>query len=102
MMTQLLIGLLMWAAMTGSALAVDRVKPLKAKDYIVRNRYPFELLEEVLKRTAPEWGPYVEEPFTEPISVARAHQEALKGDVDRKSTRLNSSHITISYAVFCL
>src|SRR5437667_2562116 len=24
------------------------------------------------------------------------------GDEDRKSTRLNSSHITISYAVFCL
>src|SRR5437773_9959263 len=24
------------------------------------------------------------------------------GDQDRKSTRLNSSHITISYAVFCL
>src|SRR5437773_7619976 len=24
------------------------------------------------------------------------------GPVDRKSTRLNSSHITISYAVFCL
>src|SRR5437773_8023378 len=24
------------------------------------------------------------------------------GVVDRKSTRLNSSHITISYAVFCL
>src|SRR5437667_12679363 len=24
------------------------------------------------------------------------------GDTDRKSTRLNSSHITISYAVFCL
>src|SRR5437773_5539970 len=24
------------------------------------------------------------------------------GGVDRKSTRLNSSHITISYAVFCL
>src|SRR5437667_7529867 len=29
---------------------------------------------------------------------------SLKGNVviDRKSTRLNSSHITISYAVFCL
>src|SRR5437773_4833159 len=25
-----------------------------------------------------------------------------KADADRKSTRLNSSHITISYAVFCL
>src|SRR3712207_8442430 len=26
----------------------------------------------------------------------------LAGDVDRKSTRLNSSHANISYAVFCL
>src|SRR3712207_8843365 len=26
----------------------------------------------------------------------------LHGDVDRKSTRLNSSHANISYAVFCL
>src|SRR5436309_12478987 len=29
------------------------------------------------------------------------HQRALV-DVDRKSTRLNSSHVKISYAVFCL
>src|SRR3712207_7982194 len=27
---------------------------------------------------------------------------ALEGRVDRKSTRLNSSHANISYAVFCL
>src|SRR5690606_41947335 len=26
----------------------------------------------------------------------------LPGEVDRKSTRLNSSHVKISYAVFCL
>src|SRR5256885_13109663 len=26
----------------------------------------------------------------------------LGGDADRKSTRLNSSHLVISYAVFCL
>src|SRR5699024_12668220 len=26
----------------------------------------------------------------------------LVGDLDRKSTRLNSSHVSISYAVFCL
>src|SRR5437773_5999591 len=32
-------------------------------------------------------------------SLIRAAQA---GDQDRKSTRLNSSHITISYAVFCL
>src|SRR5699024_11977196 len=27
---------------------------------------------------------------------------ALQGALDRKSTRLNSSHVSISYAVFCL
>src|SRR5438132_3696978 len=31
------------------------------------------------------------------------HRRALDfGEVDRKSTRLNSSHTVISYAVFCL
>src|SRR5690606_41673340 len=28
--------------------------------------------------------------------------ESLRGEQDRKSTRLNSSHVKISYAVFCL
>src|SRR5437773_6022847 len=28
--------------------------------------------------------------------------KSMWGRIDRKSTRLNSSHITISYAVFCL
>src|SRR5690606_2871767 len=28
--------------------------------------------------------------------------DPVTGDVDRKSTRLNSSHVKISYAVFCL
>src|SRR5690625_7048332 len=27
---------------------------------------------------------------------------SIPGDQDRKSTRLNSSHVAISYAVFCL
>src|SRR5437773_8338096 len=34
-----------------------------------------------------------------PAPAAALH---LAGSRDRKSTRLNSSHITISYAVFCL
>src|SRR5438874_13764166 len=33
---------------------------------------------------------------------ARARQLIDSGKVDRKSTRLNSSHVEISYAVFCL
>src|SRR3712207_7257573 len=32
----------------------------------------------------------------------RAHQPDVAAAVDRKSTRLNSSHANISYAVFCL
>src|SRR5690625_3727443 len=32
----------------------------------------------------------------------QARQEILQSGDDRKSTRLNSSHVAISYAVFCL
>src|SRR3712207_6934974 len=35
-------------------------------------------------------------------ALARAARSALPGIKDRKSTRLNSSHANISYAVFCL
>src|SRR5437667_7435618 len=35
-----------------------------------------------------------------PMGRQRAMMSCVQGD--RKSTRLNSSHITISYAVFCL
>src|SRR3989454_4810355 len=30
------------------------------------------------------------------------YRDMIKSSVDRKSTRLNSSHLVISYAVFCL
>src|SRR2546426_6724323 len=32
----------------------------------------------------------------------RASVEIVHAQIDRKSTRLNSSHLVISYAVFCL
>src|SRR5256885_12149725 len=37
-----------------------------------------------------------------PHSGPRATASLPGGQVDRKSTRLNSSHLVISYAVFCL
>jgi len=80
-MNRILTGLLLWTTTTCPALAVDVVKPLKSQDYIVRNRYPFELLDQVMKRTVPDWGPYAEQAYTEPISVPRALQEAVKGDL---------------------
>jgi hypothetical protein len=73
-------GLLVCAATVLPAFALDTVKPLKSDEFRVRYAYPFELLTEVLKRTTPAYGPYVEEPYTETISVARSHEEAVKGD----------------------
>src|SRR5205807_7385990 len=43
-------------------------------------------------------------PFDE-IAVeeaVRLKEKGLATEIDRKSTRLNSSHLVISYAVFCL
>src|SRR5258708_11681570 len=36
------------------------------------------------------------------VAAAKARLVLTKSDLDRKSTRLNSSHQIISYAVFCL
>src|SRR2546426_7373049 len=36
------------------------------------------------------------------LTLAQAIEAPLAGIKDRKSTRLNSSHLVISYAVFCL
>src|SRR5690606_15605988 len=43
-----------------------------------------------------------ETPAGTPVQTAAAPAPALADDADRKSTRLNSSHVEISYAVFCL
>src|SRR5690606_40641500 len=36
------------------------------------------------------------------VKCWRMYRDAHFPDIDRKSTRLNSSHVKISYAVFCL
>src|SRR3712207_6980920 len=43
----------------------------------------------------PTWGEVLEEHLLSPVHVPAP-------PLDRKSTRLNSSHANISYAVFCL
>src|SRR5437870_8663855 len=37
-----------------------------------------------------------------PVALLHGHQRTDRNFRDRKSTRLNSSHVAISYAVFCL
>src|SRR5207249_8617418 len=46
-------------------------------------------------------GPVVA-PSTSSVWRAAALASSWKPALDRKSTRLNSSHVSISYAVFCL
>src|SRR5688572_32411281 len=45
---------------------------------------------------------HVAERDARPKRLAGAAQDVAQGKRDRKSTRLNSSHSQISYAVFCL
>src|SRR3712207_8500506 len=44
----------------------------------------------------------LQHPPTPRLDVAASARHRRRVDVDRKSTRLNSSHANISYAVFCL
>src|SRR3712207_8655962 len=55
------------------------------------------LIEEQELRTAHEGAAYGEH-----LLLPAAHRSRLLPRADRKSTRLNSSHANISYAVFCL
>lgn len=64
--------------MTSTVCAQDVVKPLKSEEFRVRYAYAFELLTEVLRRTTPQYGPYVEQAYTDDISVARSHLEAVR------------------------
>src|SRR5690606_39947355 len=45
---------------------------------------------------------YSSQVTSQSIFASLKHQEDTVKSVDRKSTRLNSSHVKISYAVFCL
>src|SRR5438477_9022135 len=44
----------------------------------------------------------IEKPFSLKKEVGGKSKSAADPEKDRKSTRLNSSHMSISYAVFCL
>src|SRR5437868_10740920 len=54
-------------------------------------------------QTRAELQPYLERLFPEkPPRYSRAVMETLAIVADRKSTRLNSSHVSTAYAAFCL
>src|SRR5690349_24351490 len=70
----------------------------RSSDLVVLVHYksPAVLLE-CLRTLAPELAP-----LTSEIVVVDNDSQDGTPDIDRKSTRLNSSHVEISYAAFCL
>ncbi len=80
-MWRMIMGLLAWTATVTSAPAIDVAKPFKAESDLVRYAYHYELLDAVLKHTVAKYGPYVMQPYVEPISSARGWEEALRGEL---------------------
>src|SRR5256885_13153636 len=75
----------------------QHVKPGKGSAFVrtrIKNLLTGRVLEPTLKS-----GDKVGKPDMEEKEMQYLYKE---GDQDRKSTRLNSSHLVISYAVFCL
>src|SRR5207248_9847154 len=80
----------------------ERVRSLSGLSRCARPRFPFgvprELLQLLLPAGVAEY--HLMSGAREERAELAAHQS--RTEKDRKSTRLNSSHRTISYAVFCL
>src|SRR5690625_6234714 len=90
-----------WQTETGPDIAPDSNRPLRAD-------YRDVLLEETLKRALTRINPGLPaESVDEAIQKLKTVDHPIpvyrnRSFQDRKSTRLNSSHVAISYAVFCL
>src|SRR3712207_7998844 len=68
---------------------------------------PADLADVDFLHTYPGIAPYLRGPYptmytTQPWTVRQYAGFSTAAESDRKSTRLNSSHANISYAVFCL
>src|SRR5437667_3972096 len=91
-------------AMLGAAIEYFGVRRLYRvhPDYILLLSFGLSLI--LTESIILVWGP-VGITFQPPALLTGPHTRmmlSVRNSEDRKSTRLNSSHITISYAVFCL
>src|SRR5690625_6912241 len=60
------------------------------------------VIEDYLKNQTHDWAEESIYTLNEEIQmVQHFYDRSIEEDQDRKSTRLNSSHVAISYAVFC-
>src|SRR5207302_6788895 len=81
---------------------VSAAKLRRAQEAAVAARPYSEKLTELLRGVSATLGDE-SHPLLRPVeSPTRIGLIVITSDRDRKSTRLNSSHVKISYAVFCL
>src|SRR5438034_5430397 len=84
------------------AFDLDKIVP---PDHLVRQIDAILDLSWVHKELAPYYS-HTGRPSIDPVLMIRmlivGYVFAIRSERDRKSTRLNSSHTVISYAVFCL
>src|SRR5437660_4895122 len=102
----------MMAATGTSPLPVKENNKLRAEDSSVHDwyrfvlSYPPHLVRDYLTRFGIGPEMVVLDPFcgtgTTLVECKKLGIESVGIEADRKSTRLNSSHVAISYAVFCL
>src|SRR2546422_4065477 len=78
--------------------------PRKSPPSLQRSRMRMYDLPDARGHFGPYGGVFVAETLTHALDELRDAYESARADaaLDRKSTRLNSSHGYISYAVFCL
>src|SRR3712207_8938203 len=77
-------------------------KPFKQHYNKAKQMEPGEAREAAIDKAIEEYAEYfLDQVFLNDLDGFDADYEP-EGDLDRKSTRLNSSHANISYAVFCL
>src|SRR5690625_6427010 len=87
----------MMKVISSNKIALDTVEMILGNEYISANAKPGQFLH----ISVPNFT------LRRPISIASVDKieqtvTILFKIIDRKSTRLNSSHVAISYAVFCL
>src|SRR5207249_6930705 len=83
-----------------SLLVVILISVFLAVERAIPQRQSVALPAKKTVESPPERHP--EAPVSRPKVPARADTPVEAQSRDRKSTRLNSSHVSISYAVFCL
>src|SRR5699024_12151295 len=88
-----------------SKFAVKMVEDLLIESLRFDHQQLWRLIQKLLCLLHEYYGHFQKYPsdcYLKKPSLDRPRFEKHKQNLDRKSTRLNSSHVSISYAVFCL